>query len=215
MSKRAFQRHGPDSSLAGLDNTYNHSSSLPLPGGSKGSHTEESSSSAAGSDLVHLSTEGSRQHSPFEDLPHPDRFEEGGNSGLAKGKEAVEEEDDSDFDNWDEDLEANEAGDGDEMPSDLRPSMHGRAGSHQNAPLLGGGGDKNGEYQQHRSPSARTSRSRLRERDPEEMAKAATRQRYTLAAGFLLISLVSFAVQTETAVYIQHNLGWKKAYCML
>jgi len=27
--------------------------------------------------------------------------------------------------------------------------------------------------------------------------------------------LISFAVQTETAVYIQHNLGWKKAYCML
>lgn len=155
---------------------------------------------------MHLSKEGSRQPSPFEDLPHPDRFEE----GSGKGKEAVDGED-SDFDNWDEDLEA---GDGDDdMPSDLRPQIHGRAGSHQNVPLLGGG--KQDGYEQHRSPSARTSRSRLRERDPEEVAKAATRQRYTMAAGFLLISLFSFAVQTETAVYIQHNLGWKKAYCML
>lgn len=198
MSSRAFQRHGPDSSLAGLNN------SLPVPG-AKGS--QEESSSAAGSDLVHLSTEGSRQASPFEDLPHPDRFEE----GRGKGKEAGSGDgEDSDFDNWDEDLEA---GDEQDMPSDLRPSMHGRVGSHQHAPLLGAG--KQDGNEQHRSPSARTSRSRLRERDPEEMAKAATRQRYTMAAGFLLISLVSFAVQTETAVYIQHNLGWKKAYCML
>lgn len=196
MSNRAFQRHGPDSSLAGLANNH---SSLPIP-------SQEESSSAGGSDLGHLSKEGSRQPSPFEDLPHPDRFEEGG-----KGKEAAEEGEESDFDNWDEDLEAGEGDDN--MPSDLRPQIHGRAGSHQNVPLLGGG--KQDGYEQHRSSSARTSRSRLRERDPEAVAQAATRQRYTMAAGFLLISLFSFAVQTETAVYIQHNLGWKKAYCML
>ena len=35
------------------------------------------------------------------------------------------------------------------------------------------------------------------------------------AAFFLLVSLVSFVVQTETAVYIQHELKWNKAYCML
>ncbi|KAF2838327.1 hypothetical protein M501DRAFT_935587 [Patellaria atrata CBS 101060] len=46
-------------------------------------------------------------------------------------------------------------------------------------------------------------------------AKAANRKRYTYAAGFLVLSLISFAVQTETAVYIQHNLKWNKAYCML
>jgi drug/metabolite transporter (DMT)-like permease len=36
-----------------------------------------------------------------------------------------------------------------------------------------------------------------------------------LAGIFLLLSLVSFVIQTETAVYIQHELGWKKAYSML
>jgi drug/metabolite transporter (DMT)-like permease len=30
-----------------------------------------------------------------------------------------------------------------------------------------------------------------------------------------MLSLISFVVQTETAVYIQHTLGWNKAYCML
>lgn len=36
-----------------------------------------------------------------------------------------------------------------------------------------------------------------------------------LAGICLMISLVSFVVQTETAVYIQHELKWNKAYCML
>ena len=43
----------------------------------------------------------------------------------------------------------------------------------------------------------------------------ANRKKYTYAAFFLFLSLVSFVVQTETAVYIQHELGWNKAYCML
>ena len=42
-----------------------------------------------------------------------------------------------------------------------------------------------------------------------------TRRKYIYASFFLLVSLVSFVVQTETAVYIQHELGWNKAYCML
>lgn len=46
-------------------------------------------------------------------------------------------------------------------------------------------------------------------------ARADTRRKYIYAAFFLLISLISFVVQTETAVYIQHELGWNKAYCML
>ncbi|KAF2774110.1 hypothetical protein EJ03DRAFT_255497, partial [Teratosphaeria nubilosa] len=57
--------------------------------------------------------------------------------------------------------------------------------------------------------------ARFRERDPAAMAQAATRKRYTYAAGFLALSLVTFAIQTETAVYIQHDLKWNKAYCML
>jgi drug/metabolite transporter (DMT)-like permease len=42
-----------------------------------------------------------------------------------------------------------------------------------------------------------------------------TRRKYYYAGFFLLLSLVSFVVQTETAVYIQHELKWDKAYCML
>lgn len=58
-------------------------------------------------------------------------------------------------------------------------------------------------------------KSTFHERDPDSSAKDATRRKYTYAAAFLLISLVSFVVQTETAVYIQTELGWNKAYCML
>ena len=53
------------------------------------------------------------------------------------------------------------------------------------------------------------------ERDPETQAKHETRKKYTYAAFLLALSLVSFTVQTETAVYIQHQLKWEKPYCML
>ncbi|KAK4138988.1 hypothetical protein BT67DRAFT_368753 [Trichocladium antarcticum] len=43
----------------------------------------------------------------------------------------------------------------------------------------------------------------------------AARKKYTLAAFFLVISLVSFTIQTELASHIQHDRGWDKAYCML
>lgn len=55
----------------------------------------------------------------------------------------------------------------------------------------------------------------MRSRSPDTQAKLATRKKYTYAAFFLGLSLVSFVVQTETAVYIQHELEWDKAYCML
>ncbi|PTU23118.1 hypothetical protein P175DRAFT_0433467 [Aspergillus ochraceoroseus IBT 24754] len=58
-------------------------------------------------------------------------------------------------------------------------------------------------------------RPTMRSRSPEDLAKQATRRKYVLASGFLLLSLASFVVQTETAVYIQHDLGWDKPYCML
>lgn len=53
--------------------------------------------------------------------------------------------------------------------------------------------------------------------DPETQAaaKAAARRKYLYAAFFLVVSLVSFSVQTELAAYVQTHLGWNKAYCML
>lgn len=55
----------------------------------------------------------------------------------------------------------------------------------------------------------------LRSRSPATNARLAARKKYTYAAVFLVISLVSFCVQTELAAYVQHDLGWNKAYCML
>ncbi|KAF8247838.1 hypothetical protein K440DRAFT_550267 [Wilcoxina mikolae CBS 423.85] len=59
-------------------------------------------------------------------------------------------------------------------------------------------------------------RHEMRSRSPSGAAIGlATRQKYIIAAVSLVLSLVSFVVQTETAVYIQSELGWKKPYLML
>ncbi|CEI67143.1 hypothetical protein FVEN_g11015 [Fusarium venenatum] len=61
-------------------------------------------------------------------------------------------------------------------------------------------------------------RSTMRSRSPQTVAEAAadsTKQRYTYAGFFLIVSLVAFCVQTELSAYIQHDLGWDKAYCMM
>ncbi|RMD40189.1 hypothetical protein DV735_g4935, partial [Chaetothyriales sp. CBS 134920] len=64
--------------------------------------------------------------------------------------------------------------------------------------------------------SGRVHRSAFRSASPTYATPAnLTRRKYVYAAFFLLLSLVSFVVQTETAVYIQHELKWDKAYCML
>ncbi|KAI5291852.1 hypothetical protein KEM54_005288 [Ascosphaera aggregata] len=57
----------------------------------------------------------------------------------------------------------------------------------------------------------------LRSRTPiyYDDEKDATRRKYLYAGFFLALSLISFVVQTETAVYIQKELGWVKPYCML
>ncbi|RFN50585.1 hypothetical protein FIE12Z_5150 [Fusarium flagelliforme] len=61
-------------------------------------------------------------------------------------------------------------------------------------------------------------RSTMRSRSPQAAAEAAadsTKQRYTYAGFFLIVSLIAFCVQTELSAHIQHNLGWDKAYCMM
>lgn len=64
-------------------------------------------------------------------------------------------------------------------------------------------------------PPFHARRSTFRSRSPDLEAENATRKKYTYAAFFLGLSLISFVVQTETAVYIQQKLGWNKPYCML
>lgn len=64
-------------------------------------------------------------------------------------------------------------------------------------------------------PALAARRSTFRNRSPDLESASTTRKKYTYAALFLGVSLVAFTVQTETAVYIQRDLGWDKAYCML
>ncbi|KAI5467183.1 hypothetical protein BGZ63DRAFT_345639 [Mariannaea sp. PMI_226] len=60
--------------------------------------------------------------------------------------------------------------------------------------------------------------SEMRSRSPltaMAVERNTTKKKYTYAAFFLAISLVAFCVQTELSAYIQHDLGWDKAYCMM
>ncbi|CEJ91649.1 hypothetical protein VHEMI07350 [[Torrubiella] hemipterigena] len=59
-------------------------------------------------------------------------------------------------------------------------------------------------------------RSTMRGHSPRGVAAEETaRKKYTYAAFFLVVSLITFCVQTELSAHIQHELGWNKAYCMM
>ncbi|KAL8918075.1 MAG: hypothetical protein Q9208_007597 [Pyrenodesmia sp. 3 TL-2023] len=64
-------------------------------------------------------------------------------------------------------------------------------------------------------PAFAARRSTFRSRSPDMAGSAATRKKYIYAAFFLVLSLIAFVIQTETAEYIQNKLGWKKPYAML
>ncbi|OQE41318.1 hypothetical protein PENCOP_c005G06928 [Penicillium coprophilum] len=102
-----------------------------------------------------------------------------------------------------------------------RPPLHRPTDGRSQQPLLKddhhrrsrtsfGNGDAEGRPMLHESR-----RPTIRSKSPEHDAAQATRKKYMVASGFLLLSLISFVVQTETASYIQNELGWKKPYCML
>ncbi|KAL9111786.1 MAG: hypothetical protein Q9227_003845 [Pyrenula ochraceoflavens] len=124
-------------------------------------------------------------------------------SSLKLGDPSIEEED--------EDSEEE-----DKMAS-TRPPMHRPTDGRSEQPLLKDEARGRPSYETPGSvrPPFAGRRSTFRSRSPEFADPSATRKKYTYAAFFLVVSLVSFVVQTETAVYIQHELGWKKAYCML
>jgi hypothetical protein len=110
-----------------------------------------------------------------------------------------------------------------EEMDDRRSALHRPIDGRSNQPLLRQ--DEDGmergrpSYSSPDPPSERpplfTRRSTMRSRSPDTQAKLETRKKYTYAAFFLGLSLVTFVIQTETAVYIQSELGWNKAYCML
>jgi len=117
------------------------------------------------------------------------------------------------FSDWD-------SNDDDDEMDDRRPPLHRPTDGRSHQPLLhkddnDEGGGERGRSAEETRPPLFTRRSTMRSRSPDTQAKLATRKKYTYAAFFLGLSLVSFVIQTETAVYIQHELGWNKAYCML
>lgn len=121
-------------------------------------------------------------------------------------------------DAWEEWVNQDNEDEASNMPSDLRPSLDALdaldTGRSHHQPLLS---SRDGQPNAYNSPPRPTlsRKSTFHERDPIAEAKYATKKRYSYAAFFLVLSLISFAVQTETAVYIQSQLHWEKAYCML
>ncbi len=120
---------------------------------------------------------------------------------------------DEDFDDWDLDFDDME---------DRRPALHRPTDGRSEQPLLSKHDEERGRTGYDESPAVLPARpptfsrrSTMRSRSPDYQATLAARKKYTYAAFFLVVSLVAFVVQTETAEYIQHDLGWNKAYCML
>ncbi|KAH7068272.1 hypothetical protein BKA63DRAFT_423388 [Paraphoma chrysanthemicola] len=142
----------------------------------------------------------SRASSPFADVPQK-------KAPPCKEPDSPTNSD-LDFDDWDE----HDAS----MPSDLRPELDENERDGHRAPLLGRHSkDEDEGIEDSVGVLSRRSTHHFHERDPESQAKYETRRKYTYAAITLALSLVSFTVQTETAVYIQHQLKWEKPYCML
>jgi hypothetical protein len=145
----------------------------------------------------------SRDASPFTEIAHPRHVKR----DSVAFKEPDSPGSDISFDDWDEHDERG----GHRMPSDLRSSQERERDGL--SPLLGHKAADEGSDD--RPGLSRRSTHTFHERDPESQAHFETRKRYTYASIFLALSLVSFTVQTETAVYIQHELKWEKPYCML
>jgi hypothetical protein len=121
---------------------------------------------------------------------------------------------------WDWVEQSDCGSDQDEM-NNPRPPLHRPTDGRSGQPLLYKHDDERGRTGYNQSPGIAsrlpifTRRSTMRSRSPDTQARLATRKKYVYATFFLVVSLIGFTVQTETAVYIQHELGWDKAYCML
>ncbi|KAK8024435.1 hypothetical protein PG993_012501 [Apiospora rasikravindrae] len=123
-----------------------------------------------------------------------------------------------------------DGGDDDDDDDMDRPSYLRQNNGRSADPLLFKADDDNDDmergrtpYDSLRSPSPKATpsrprlsrRSTMRSRSPDTQAVMAARKKYIFAAVFLVISLVSFTIQTELGAYVQNEKGWNKAYCML
>ena len=107
---------------------------------------------------------------------------------------------------------------GDEESMGERPGMHRPTDGKSHTPLLLKDERGRPPYESPNGsarPAFHSRRSTFRSRSPDTEGSSATRKKYTYAAMCLVLSLIGFTVQTETAVYVQHVLGWDKAYCMM
>jgi hypothetical protein len=133
---------------------------------------------------------------------------------------SVSENDTTDPQSWDW-IEQSECDSDLNDMENARPPLHRPTDGRSGQPLLYRPDDERGRtgYNQQPETESRSPifsrRSTMRSRSPDTQARLATRKKYMYAALFLVVSLIGFTVQTETAVYIQHKLGWNKAYCML
>lgn len=100
---------------------------------------------------------------------------------------------------------------------DTRPPLHRPTDGRSQVPLLKNERGRTTFTESNGSarPAFAARRSTFRSRSPDMEGSAATRRKYTYAAFFLVLSLIAFVIQTETAEYIQNKLGWKKPYAML
>ncbi|KAK8071274.1 hypothetical protein PG997_011477 [Apiospora hydei] len=130
----------------------------------------------------------------------------------------------------DSDIISNSDDDGGDEDDMDRPSYLRQNNGRSADPLLFKADDDNDDmergrtpYDSLRSPSPKATpsrprlsrRSTMRSRSPDTQAVMAARKKYIFAAVFLVISLVSFTIQTELGAYVQNEKGWNKAYCML
>lgn len=120
----------------------------------------------------------------------------------------------------DDDSGEEDASETDEM-GERRPTYNRHKDGRSGQPLLYKSDDERGRARESPPPTTPSRltfsrRSTMRSRSPADaQALLETKRKYTYAGFFLVLSLISFVIQTETAVYIQHELGWDKAYCML
>ena len=125
-----------------------------------------------------------------------------------------------------QDKETDSDPESDEGDMSGRPPLHRPTGgfSNTNVPLLKEGKTVRGRRSDEHTPSQvgsrrfTSQRNTFRSHSPKphkQKAESDAKKRYLYASFFLVVSLISFVVQTETAVYVQHTLHWNKAYCML
>lgn len=118
---------------------------------------------------------------------------------------------------WDNDFSGGDHEEEEEATMDTRPPFHRPSDGRSQVPLLKDEPGRSTFSEPNGRPTFTTRRSTFRNRSPdmEASAAAATKKKYIYASFFLALSLVAFVVQTETAKYIQNQLGWKKPYAML